>query len=98
MRFTAYVGVLAVSLLVVVANAGIACADTDGAAGTEPETASVTSKSDDSGAGTGASGASNHEPPSSTSVMAARMSEFKPGKKIKRITARFQRQSNSRVR
>jgi hypothetical protein len=66
MRFIASVCVFAASLLIGAVNTGICYADTgDGQAG-EPETAAVTSKSDDNDAGSKADGASNAEPPSST--------------------------------
>ena len=66
MRYIACAGVLTAGLLIVSANAGIAFADTGDAAGTASETAAVTSKANENNSDSGASGASNPEPPSST--------------------------------
>jgi len=63
MRLFACAGVLSTGLLM---SGGIAYADTGDATGSAPDTAAVTSKSDDNNSGSGATGASNPEPPSST--------------------------------
>ena len=63
MRLFACAGVLSTGLLM---SGGIAVADTGDATGAEPDAAAVTSKSDDNDSGSGATGASNPEPPSST--------------------------------
>jgi hypothetical protein len=63
MRLFACAGVLSTGLLM---GGGIAFADTGDAAGAAPDAAAVTSKSDDNNSDTGATGASNPEPPTST--------------------------------
>jgi hypothetical protein len=63
MRLFACAGVLSAGLLM---SAGISFADTGDASGAAPDAATVTSKSDDNNSDSGASGASNPEPPTST--------------------------------
>jgi hypothetical protein len=63
MRLFACAGVLSTGLLM---SAGIAFADTGDAEGAAPDAVTVTSKSDDNNSDSGAAGASNPEPPSST--------------------------------
>jgi hypothetical protein len=63
MRLFACAGVLSTGLLM---SGGISVADSGDAAGSTPDAASVTSKSDDNNSGAGTTGASNPEPPSST--------------------------------
>jgi hypothetical protein len=63
MRLFACAGVVSTGLLM---GGGIAAADSGDAAGAAPDAATVTSKSDDNDSGSGATGASNPEPPSTT--------------------------------
>jgi hypothetical protein len=65
-RFMAFAGVLATSLLFGGVGAATARADGEDAAGAAPETAAVTSKSDDNNSDSGTGPASNPEPPTST--------------------------------
>jgi len=63
MRLFACAGVLSTGLLM---SGGIAFADTGDPADAAPDAVAVTSKSDDNNSGSGAPGASNPEPPTST--------------------------------
>jgi hypothetical protein len=66
MRFVACVGVLTTGLLIGGAGAGIAFADTGDAAGSAPEPAAVNSDVPENNSDSGATGASNPDPPTST--------------------------------
>ncbi|HTI74172.1 MAG TPA: hypothetical protein VL634_04195 [Mycobacterium sp.] len=66
LRFFACAGVLAASLLMSGASAGIVSADTGDAAGAGTEAPAVTSKPDENNSDSDATGASNPDPPTST--------------------------------